>query len=107
MESTGGKSKLDPKHDPMTDIDSTCTDREAVRLLLQQQKQQCSIDEWLTEYRAKLKAVKDLRLKSLTESFVKDIVKDNDVKSKSVRLRMNLEPKHDGRKKGEAHTSGF
>lgn len=79
------------------------TDEEAVRSLIRQQRQSGSVEEWLPGYRSELKEVRRRRLKPLSDDFVTKF----DIRSKAIRLRMNLEPKRDGRLKARLILQGF
>ena len=76
---------------------------EAVAQLLRQQKRSGTTDEWLPGYRSEMREVTRRRLRPLSQEEIVAC----EVTQKAVRLRMNLEPKRDGRKKCRLILQGF
>ena len=76
---------------------------EAICQLLRQQKRAGTVEEWAPGYRAELSEVTRRRLRPLTNDEVMKV----GAASKAVRLRMNLEPKRDGRRKCRLILQGF
>jgi hypothetical protein len=77
-------------------------DAQAVSELITQQRQTGTIEEWLPGYKKELEEVRRRRLRRITD--------DGELKTAeaaAVRLRMNLEPKHDGRRKARLILQGF
>ena len=77
-------------------------DRTAVAELIHQQRQKGGVDDWLPGYQSELREVRRRRLRKIED---KDELRT--AQSSAVRLRMNLEPKHDGRKKSRLILQGF
>ena len=75
----------------------------AVSQLLKLQKRPCTVAEWLPGYTTELNEVTRRRLRPLSHD---EVVRVNAV-GKAVRLRMNLEPKRDGRRKCRLILQGF
>ena len=78
-------------------------DLKAVEQLMRAQGQKGSPQEWLKGYRAEREAVFTKRLKPISEAEAKE----KGIDKIAVRSRMNLEPKHDGRKKCRWLVQGF
>ena len=77
--------------------------RKAVEELIRVQKQEGTVEEWLEGYMKELEEVRRRRLRPLSE----EEVREKGVKYRAVKLRMNLEPKRDGRKKARQILQGF
>ena len=75
----------------------------AVEELMHKQKAQGTVDQWLDGYLKEYEAVKGMRLRELDESEAAQVRKEHLV----PRLRMILEAKRDGRKKGRLILQGF
>ena len=75
----------------------------AVEQLLRQQRRQGTVEDWLPGYKAELQAVRQRRLRRLTPQEVQE----HGVEAQAVRLRMNTEPKRDGRLKCRLLLQGF
>ena len=78
-------------------------DERAVEQLITRQKVKGSVQEWLPGYQAEMAAMKKLRLEEVSEATRDEVLKNGT----AVKLRMNLEPKKDGRKKGRLILQGF
>ena len=79
------------------------TDRRAVQELIRKQGVGGTCDEWLPGYMKELKFIRELRMRPLEGQELKDV----HVGRTAVKLRMILEPKRDGRKKGRLVMQGF
>jgi hypothetical protein len=77
--------------------------RKAVEHLMSKQKVGGTVDDWLPGYEAELEKVKRLRLRELEPEEAVRVRKDQLV----PRLRMILEAKRDGRRKGRLILQGF
>lgn len=77
-------------------------DRETVKRLMKRQKRRGTVEEWLKGYKMELKAVKTLRLRQVEDANEKKVAA-----SEAIPLRMILEPKQDGRKKGRLILLGY
>ena len=78
-----------------TKVVPSSVESEAVSQLLKQQTRLGTVTEWLPGYRAELDEVTRRRLRPLSA----DEVNRMGAVGKAVRLRMNLEPQRDGRRK--------
>ena len=74
----------------------------AVEELLRKQKVAGSVEDWLPGYKKELNNITENRLQPITDAEEMKIAKE-----KAVPIRMNLEPKRDGRKKGRLIVQGF
>ena len=82
------------------------TDRDthmAIQELIDKQHQAGTVDDWIAGYTNELEEVTKRRLRVLSQ----EEIDQNRVRQKAVRLRMNLEPKRDGRKKCRLILQGF
>ena len=86
-----------------TTVAPSSVESEAVSQLLTQQKRQGTVNDWLPGYRAELGEVTRRRLRPLSTEEVDRV----GAVGKAVRLRMNLEPKRDGRRKCRLILQGF
>ena len=77
------------------------TDRQSVQQLIVSEKVSGTVEEWLPGYQMELAEVKRRRLEPVSPEHMADAVRS------AVRLRMRLEPKKDGRKKGRLILQGF
>ena len=77
-------------------------DVKAVLYLLRRQKRTGTVEQWLPGYRAELDAVTGSRLRRVLEQG-----EMSRAKAEAVPMRINLEPKHDGRKKCRFILQGF
>ena len=75
----------------------------AVEELMHKQKAQGTVEQWLDGYLKEYEAVKDMRLRELDEGEAAQVRREHLV----PRLRMILEAKRDGRKKGRLILQGF
>ena len=94
------ENTIDTHHTPSC---SSAQDSEAVAQLLKQQQRVGTVEEWLPGYKSELDEVTRRRLRPLTPEEVQRV----GAASKAVRLRMNLEPKRDGRRKARLILQGF
>ena len=96
---------VDGKHGSSTNQPESPSslESEAICQLLRQQKRTGTIEEWAPGYRAELNEVTRRRLRPLTDEEVTRV----GAAQKAVRLRMNLEPKRDGRRKCRLILQGF
>ena len=78
-------------------------DRKAVEALMRQHKLTGKIDDWLPRYKKELNSVIGRRLREITGEEYKQVMKSKKV----VKLRMNPEPKKDGRKRMRLLLKGF
>ena len=77
-------------------------DARAVSYLLRRQKRSGTVEEWMPGYRAEVHAVFNTRLRKVeTHDEVRK------AQAQAVPMRINLEPKHDGRKKCRWILQGF
>ena len=74
----------------------------AVEELIRKQKVKGTVKEWLPGYTAELNNIKAKRLQPITNAEEMKAAK-----KAAVPIRMNLEPKRDGRKKGRLIVQGF
>jgi len=74
----------------------------AVQELIQRQGQQGTVDQWRQGYTLELNEVKRRRLTAVTSEEELKVAKQQ-----AIRIRMQLEPKHDGRKKARLIMQGF
>ena len=86
-----------------TKVAPSSVESEVVSQLLKQQKRLGTVTEWLPGYRAELDEVTRRRLRHLSTEEVNKV----GAVGKAVRLRMNLEPKRDGRRKCRLILQGF
>ena len=78
-------------------------DRKAVEALMRQHKLSGTIDDWLPGYKAELHSVMGKRLREITGAEYKRVMNTKKV----VKLRMNPEPKKDGRRRMRLLLKGF
>ena len=78
-------------------------DRKAVESLMRQHKLKGKIDDWIPGYKKELNSVIGKRLREITGEEDKQVMKSK----KAVKLRMNPEPKKDGRKRMRLLLKGF
>ena len=86
-----------------TTVAPSSVESEALSQLLKQQKRLGTLTEWLPGCRADLSEVTCRRLRPLPTDEVNRV----GAVGKAVRLRMNLEPKRDGRRKCRLILQGF
>ena len=81
---------------------SDTEDAKAVEYLLRRQRRAGTVEQWLPGYRAELAAVSKARLRK-----IEDPEELSKAKQEAVPMRINLEPKHDSRKKCRCILQGF
>ena len=78
------------------------SDEEVVKILMDKQRKKGKVSDWLQGYKDELEKVKSTRMNIIPLNEV-----SNEVKKNAIPMRMILEEKRDGRRKGRLVVIGF